>query len=227
MGILNDFLDLFFPRLCVVCNRMLMRDEHSVCLSCYENMPKTNFHLTPDNRMERLFWGKFTLEHACAMFYYIKGSPYQNIIHELKYRGKNLIGKEIGKTYGSELIECGIFNDIDLIIPVPLHKKKLRKRGYNQCEWIAMGISISLNKPYSAKLAVRITNTPTQTRKSVFERWENTSDIFKVVDSESIRNKHILIIDDVATTGSTLESLAKCLLCTEGVKVSVLTLAVV
>lgn len=170
--------------------------------------------------------GRVNVEYTASYLFYRKGNCVQHILQELKYKGNKELGEYLGYQYASQLIESHIFQDIDLILPIPLHPKKEKKRGYNQSEWIAKGLSKGLKKPYASDILVRADFTETQTRKSRFNRWENVKNVFKIQNGDSIKNLHILVCDDVLTTGATMEAAMKDLLKIEGVKVSVVTLAV-
>ena len=221
-----DFIDLIFPDLCVVCGNNLQRNEHQLCLSCLVDIPRTNYHLIEGNPVEKRFWGKVPVCRATSYFFFQKGSSFQKLLHILKYNGNKEIGVIMGKYAALDLLETPDFATVDLIIPVPLHPKKFKSRGYNQSEWIGKGISMILNKPQDTSTLVRIKENPSQTKKSVYERFENTEDIFKLSDSTILAGKHVLLVDDVLTTGSTLEACILALLETEGIKISVFTLAV-
>ena len=188
-------------------------------------IPRTCYHLKNDNPVAQLFWGRCMIEKASAFSFYTKGSRITNLIHNLKYKGIKEIGFELGKIYSLSLRSSGFFNDIDLIIPVPLHPSKKRKRGFNQSDSISSGISEVTRLPVFADSLVRITLTGTQTRKSRYERWTNVEGIFQVPDPEQLKGRHVLLVDDVITTGSTIESCANEILKIEGTRVSVLALA--
>jgi len=221
----NDFFNLFFPDLCVVCNEHLVNQEKLICTKCLYKLPKTNFHLHKDNPVSQVFWGRVPIENATGYFFFHKGSTYQHMMHKYKYHGYKEIGYVLGKSFGSQLRESH-FNTIDVIVPVPLHKTKLKKRGYNQSEWFGMGLAEALEKPIDTKNFMRSIATETQTRKSRFERWKNVEDIFTVVNPELLMGKHILLVDDVVTTGATLEACAHKLLEIPETKISIATLAV-
>lgn len=176
--------------------------------------------------VELLFWGKFPLERATSFFYYRKGSDFRRILHLLKYGGQKEIGAIMGRYMAAELIESGFFQGIDVIIPIPLHETKQRIRGYNQSEWIARGIAAVTGIPVDTEAVVRRKYTETQTRKSIFERWENVEGIFELHHAESLIGKHVLIVDDVLTTGATTVACASRIMEVEGIRISVLTLAV-
>ncbi len=220
----NDLLELFFPTLCVTCGERLVTQEKFVCLNCWSDLPVTNFHLNPENKVAQLFWGRTQIENATAYFAFKRGSNYQQLIHFIKYKGLKELGFETGRRFGLALSESQNFSNIDIIFPVPLHPKKQKKRGYNQSEWIAKGISETLNKPLSVHHLKRNLHTSTQTKKNRFERWKNVENIFEVSKSDELIGKHVLLIDDIVTTGSTLEACAFPLLKTDGVKVSIATL---
>jgi len=221
-----DFIDLMFPDLCVVCGNYLQKNEHHLCLSCLVDIPRTNYHLIKENPIEKRFWGKVPVFRATSYFFFQKGSPFQKMLHILKYKGNKEIGLIMGKYAAVDLLDTPDFASVDLIIPVPLHPKKYKARGYNQSEWIGKGISKILNKPLDITTLVRVKENPSQTRKSVYERFENTEGIFELSDNTVLFGKHVLLIDDVLTTGSTLEACVRALLETEGIKISIFTLAV-
>lgn len=222
---LGSFLSLLFPRCCVVCGRPLAKGEECLCTMCNINLPRTDYHLRKDNPVEKMFWGKIPLEHATSFFFYRKGSDFRQILHQLKYGGQKGIGAIMGRYMAAELLESGFFEGVDVILPVPLHKKKQQIRGYNQSEWIARGIAAVTGISIDTESVVRQKNTDTQTRKSFFERWENVEGIFQLHHAESLTGKHILIVDDVLTTGATTVECASCLTEIEGIRISILTLA--
>jgi ComF family protein len=221
----DDLVSLLFPRLCFACGNHLLRNERLICTECYIVIPRTNYHNEKNNRVEELFWGRCMIEKAAAFSYYNKGSRIRNLIHNLKYKGVSELGYELGKIYGVSLAASGFTKDIDLIIPVPLHPAKMRSRGFNQSEIISMGIADSTLLPVNVNLLLRAMVSATQTNRSRYERWENVEGIFRITDAQTLRGKHVLLVDDVITTGSTIESCAKELLSIEGVKVSVVALA--
>jgi ComF family protein len=221
----DDFISLLFPRLCYACGNHLLRNENLICTECYVVIPRTNYHCEEKNPVAQLFWGRCMIEKAAAFSYYNKGSRIRNLIHNLKYKGIKELGYELGRIYGLSLEESGFTKDIDLIIPVPLHPSKERVRGFNQSETISKGIADAAQLPVDLKSLVRKKLSPTQTNRSRYERWTNVEGIFQVNDNQLIKGKHILLVDDVITTGSTIESCANELLKIDGVKVSVVALA--
>ena len=221
----DDFISLLFPRLCYGCGNHLMRNETLICTECYILIPRTNYHLKPDNPVSQLFWGRCLIEKAAAFSFYTKDSRIRKLIHQLKYKGIRELGSELGRIYGNSLKSSGFLEEIDLIIPVPLHPSKKRQRGFNQSDLISRGISETTGIPMNSDLLVRKTVTKTQTRKSRYDRWTNVQDIFRVTDQDKLKDMHILLVDDVITTGSTIEACANEILKAENVKVSVVALA--
>lgn len=219
---LNAMFDLIYPTICLSCERPLLKHEESLCTICIFSLPKTDFHQHTDNPVKRLFWGKAEIDGAASYFHFEKGGHVQHLIHQFKYKGFKEIGTEIGKHYGLELKKAPPFNTADVIIPVPLHKSKLKKRGYNQSELFAAGLSQTMGIPVDATSLYRVKATETQTRKTRYERFTNVETIFML--RESINGKHVLLVDDVVTTGSTLEACYH-ILHAAGNKVSVATMA--
>ena len=222
---ISDVLELVFPSMCATCGERLLMQEKFVCFSCWSDLPRTNFHKNPENKVAQLFWGRVNIENATSWYSYKKGSAYQQLIHFIKYKGLKELGYEAGKRYGFELKESENFAEIDMIVPVPLHPKKKKKRGYNQCDWIAHGIAEALKKEVISENLHRNIHTSTQTLKNRYERFQNVEGIFGVRNPEIFEGKHILLVDDVVTTGSTLEACAFTLLQLKNVKVSIATLA--
>lgn len=222
---ISDVLEFVFPSLCITCGERLVSQEKFVCFTCWQDLPVTNFHNNRENKVAQLFWGRVEIENATAFFSYKKGSNYQQLIHFVKYKGLKELGFETGRKFGFALNESDWYQSIDIIIPVPLHPSKEKKRGFNQSEWIAKGIANSMQKPISVSNLYRKIHTSTQTRKNRFERWQNMDGIFGINSPEEFTGKHILLIDDVVTTGSTLEACAFQLLKLPNTKISAATLA--
>lgn len=220
----NDLLELFFPSLCITCGNRLVSQEKYLCLQCWHDLPVSNFHLDAQNKVAQLFWGRVQIAQASAFFHFRKGSQYQQLIHFIKYKGLKELGFETGRRFGHILADSEVFNGVDLIVPVPLHIKKLKKRGYNQSEWIARGMAESMNKPVFTGNLYRKTYASTQTKKNRFERWQNVDGIFAINDPTEFSGKHILLVDDVVTTGATLEACAAQIL-TQDTRISIATLA--
>ncbi len=207
LNIAKDFLNLFIPSKCLNCGINLLEVEKFVCKGCLNKIPKTRFYTIPENVVNQTFWGRVKLEHALSVYYFYKGSILQKLIHQVKYRGAKELAYELGKEMAYDLIDSDFSKSIDLVVPVPLHHTKEKKRGYNQSDWLAYGFAEVLNKPFSKNLLKRVQYTSTQTQKSRVQRWENVKNAFEVMDKSSIENKHIAIIDDVLTTGATLKAL--------------------
>lgn len=223
--LLKNFVSIFYPRSCVACGNALMQNESYFCLSCLMHLPETNYHLMETSPLDHIFEGRVRVEKATSMLFYKKGNRVQHILHALKYKGNKEVGRFLGEMYGRQLSRSPYYRSVDCIVPIPLHAKKLRMRGYNQSEWIAMGLSRSMNIPYFTDVLFRSEFTDTQTKKSRFSRWENVKSVFTTVETEKIRDKHVLLCDDVLTTGATMEAAITQLLKIEGVRVSVATLA--
>ncbi len=221
----DDVISLLLPRLCHGCGNQLLRNEKVICTECYVVIPRTNYHLIRENPVEKLLWGRCLVERAAAFSYYTRDSRIRRMIHHLKYKGAAEIGTELGRIYGNSLKNSDFLDGIDFIIPVPLHPSKKRQRGYNQSDLISMGISEASGIPVDAGILERKTVTGTQTRKSRYDRWTNVDDIFRVTCRQRLKGKHVLIVDDVITTGSTIEACAGEILREGNTKVSVAALA--
>ena len=224
-SLLRDFLSLIYPDICPACNENAPIRNDIFCVNCYYKLPYTDFHLENDNLMKDRFWGRLELQMAASIFLFSKGSRTQNIIHALKYQHKKELGIKLGEDYGIKLRENPLSSSIDLIIPVPLHFKKLKKRGYNQSTIFARGLSKTLNKPYSERHLKCTRPSSTQTRKSRLERLENVDGAFEVCHRDEIEKKHILLVDDVMTTGATLEACALAILEDNNASISIATIA--
>ncbi len=224
-GIQTDVFNLFYPLLCPACNSLLLKQETHICTDCLYKLPKTNFHLDANNSMAQLFWGRTRIKAAAACYYFERGSKCRKILHQIKYRGKKELALFLGILYGKELSGSGCFTEPHMLIPVPLHPSREKLRGFNQSEWFARGLAESLGKKVVTDVLVRVKGIETQTHKSRMERWENVENSFRINLEEKITQKHILLVDDVVTTGATLESCASLLMKTPGVDVSILTIA--
>ncbi|MFO7369570.1 MAG: ComF family protein [Bacteroidales bacterium] len=220
----GGLLHLIYPRTCAACGNILLNNEKVLCLSCYAELPRTRFHNNPENEVARLFWGRVLLRNATSFIFFNKDSNYRKILHELKYKDQRQVGHEMGRLFGLELRDTP-FSQADMIIPVPLHPAKQRKRGYNQSELIAEGVSQVLSIPVRNNLISRKMKTATQTRKNRFDRWLNVKDTFQVQDIAALNDNHILLVDDVITTGATIEACAGSILANCQVSLSVISLA--
>ena len=222
---LSPLLNFFYPNTCISCGKVLLEKENFLCLHCLHNLPETRYHEFDDSPLTKLFMGRVQVENVGSFLFYKKGNQVQKILHHLKYNNGKKIGSFLGNIYGTQLIEHEKWKTVDMIIPIPLHKKKEKKRGYNQSEWIAKGLSAGMQIPYSSNILIRSEFTETQTKKSRFHRWENVKEVFQLANPDALTNKHVLICDDVLTTGATLEAAIQKLQATPSVKVSVVTLA--
>jgi ComF family protein len=222
---LSDFVALIFPEACAACECTLVAGERVLCTGCLLDLPFTHFHNQPDNAVATQFWGKVQLQYAYAMLHFNKGGKVQNMVHRFKYGGEKRIGITLGEMAGDQVKQHHIFAKADCIIPVPLHRSKLRKRGFNQSECFAQGIASKLNIPVFTNNLLRAVATSTQTKKSRFARFENMRSVFTVRNAHELENKHILLVDDIVTTGSTLEACCNELLKIPGVTISVATIA--
>ncbi|HEX8461536.1 MAG TPA: ComF family protein [Segetibacter sp.] len=223
--LLNDFLHLFYPHVCTGCGTDILNDNHELCIRCLSQLPKTHFFENAVNPVEEKFYGRLPVRHAGAAFYFTKQSLIENIIYDLKYKGNKGIGRYMGQMLGQLLSESKRFDDVDIIIPLPLNFKRLKKRGYNQSQILAEGITSVWNKPVNHKAVIRKINTETQTHSGRIARLENMQNVFAVADPAAIQNKHVLLIDDVVTTGASLEACAAEVLKTPGVTISIAALA--
>lgn len=224
-GYLADFIALLFPELCQACNQSLVAGEYLICTDCRYNLPYTDFHLKADNIVAQQFWGKLPVEAAYALCYFNKGGKIQHLMHSFKYKGMKQIGNMLGNIAGEQLAKSPVFAGSDYIIPVPLHKTRLRKRGYNQSACFAEGLAQKLKAAVMDDNLVRNVATGTQTHRSRFSRFENMQKVFTVKNPGLLAGKHVLLVDDVITTGSTLEACGAELLKIEGLKLSIATIA--
>ena len=221
----DDLISLFYPRLCAGCNAPLVKGEEVLCLNCLADLPKTNYHLYLDNPVFLMFIGRVNISSATSFCTFDKGGRLQHLLHELKYKGNRAVGLKMGILFGYDLIQNLFYKDIDIIVPVPLHPRKEKKRGFNQSIEICNGLSESMDRPVIAGNLIRDIHTSSQTQKGRFERWENVGGIFSVKNDIPLIDKHILLVDDVVTTGATLEACCEPLLKISGVRVSIATLA--
>jgi ComF family protein len=218
-------VDILLPRSCGACDRILRPWEEEICLLCLMEMPVSYYHENPDNPVAQVFWGRVRIHQASTWFVYVRGSRFGNLLHRLKYEHRPLIGTTMGKLYGFQLLDCKTYEKPDVIIPVPLHPKRKRKRGYNQSEQIAKGLSKAMGIPCASNILIRNVNTRTQTAKSRVDRYLNVHGKFSLIGANQLVGKHVLLVDDVITTGATMEACAEVLLDIEQVKVSIAGIA--
>lgn len=216
----GSLLTLIYPKLCLVCGSSLLGNEDLLCTYCRHSLPLTNFHITAGNPVEQLFWGRLPVERATALLYFDKGSSYNQIIHQLKYQGRKDAGIFLGKLLGSVLEESKHFSP-DCIIPIPLHQAKFRRRGFNQSQIIVEGMAEKLHIPVYNDVLQRMVYTNTQTRRKRYDRWKNVEGVFMCQNQQKIINKRVLLVDDVVTTGATMEAAGSVLCSIKGVRLSV------
>jgi len=222
----QDLLGLFYPHLCPACWSLQPPRGELLCTKCSFHLPQTNYHLKVQNPFTERFWGRLPIETGAALFHFNKGSKTQRLIHQLKYKGRKDIGFRLGERYGHYLNQASHFQGIERVVPVPLHPKKLWLRGYNQSEAISEGLSKSMNIPHLPHCLQRVNHAETQTRKSRMERMNNVLNNFVVSQPGEMAGRHILLVDDVMTTGATLEACGLKILALENTRLSLLTLAI-
>lgn len=219
-----SLLHLFYPHVCNSCGRGLTRSENILCLRCQHRLPVTGFHLHSDNALEKVFWGRVNICHAMAAYFYNEGTIVRRLVHQFKYHRRQDLALQLGRQMGQMLQQSTWLNEIDCIVPVPLHKAKARRRGYNQSAVLATGLAMIINRPVMQHALQRVSYTDTQTRKNRASRWENVSGVFTAKEAGALYGRHVLLIDDVITTGATTE--ACCLALQEaGAMVSICALA--
>lgn len=223
--ILGDLFSLLFPSLCCGCGTDLYTGEQLLCTECLYNLPYTDYHLHTENRAAKQLWGRLPCNAVMSLFYFKKGARTQNLIHNLKYKGRKDLGLKLGNMIAEKLLTAPAYTGIDIIVPVPLHKSRERVRGYNQSCSIAEGIAAGLNIPLSTDGLVRIKKTSSQTKKGRYQRFENMQSVFSVKDAWAFKDKHVLLVDDVLTTGATLEACGMVLLEAKIAKLSIATVA--
>ncbi|WP_029037546.1 ComF family protein [Salinimicrobium xinjiangense] len=222
----HDFLDLLYPRMCHGCENPLNANEKILCTTCLHELPVTNQHLEKDNAVEKIFYGRIPVENAVSLLHFEKKGMVQRLIHNLKYRGHEEIGDFLGDWLGSELKKFPEWQEIYAVIPVPLHRQKLNKRGYNQVTKFGQQIAEALDAEFYDEVLLKVTATQTQTVKKRFARWGNIDETLVVKNAELLEGKHVLLVDDLVTTGATLEACAQKLLKIPGLRISIATMAV-
>jgi ComF family protein len=221
----NDFIHLLYPHNCAGCGSDLVENDQPICIHCYSNLPETNYAALPGNPIEKIFYGRLNVEEATAGYYFSKSSVLQRLIHQLKYNGNVEVGHQLGQWLGLQLQKSNRFNPVDALIPLPLYPSKEKKRGYNQATILCEGISDVMNIPILNNIVLRKRYTDTQTKKGRTERLKNVDGSFELSDPAILQNKHVLLVDDVITTGATLEACGLVIKETTNVKLSVATLA--
>ncbi|MCB0630043.1 MAG: phosphoribosyltransferase family protein [Saprospiraceae bacterium] len=221
----THLLDLLYPRLCLACSTALPIGEEVLCLFCRHKLPVTDYHLMKDNPFSERFWGRLPLHSGTSLYHFNKGGKVQHLIHELKYHHQPEIGRQLGKIHGRLLKDSPWFSGVQLILPVPLHPRKQHKRGYNQSAQYAVGLAEGMEVPWSDHHLFRTNYTDTQTAKSRLERFDNVREVFALKQTATLENKHVLLVDDVITTGATLEACGQHLLQVPGLTLSMATIA--
>lgn len=225
MQFFKDILYLFYPNLCVGCSNNLLQNEKIICSFCRHELPIIEFNKLNNKKLKSIFIGKIPIKKVRSFLYYRKHGKVQHLIHELKYKNQEEIGKVVGLWFGNLLRENNTFGNVDYIIPVPLHRKKLKKRGYNQLTKFGKSLSEILNIEYISGILIKTSITKTQTFKKRFERFSDSNTKFKLINTSIFEDKHVLLIDDVITTGATLEACCKELLKTKNITISIATMA--
>lgn len=221
----HDLLDILFPRLCNFCETSLLAGENVLCTRCLHDLPVTPDHLETNNEIEKIFYGRIPVENATSLLVFEKKGMVQKLIHNLKYKGHQEIGTYLGSWLGSELKEEKRYREITAVIPVPLHKIKLKKRGFNQVEKFGKEIAAALQVPYIDHILLKRSSSSTQTLKKRFARWGSIGETFVLENPGILENAHVLLVDDLVTTGATLEACAEKLLKIPGIKISIATMA--
>jgi ComF family protein len=222
----NSLLHLFFPHTCAGCGSDILQHDQLLCLHCIERLPHTNFHRFAGNPVEKIFWGRLPIACATSFLYFTKSSLLQHLVHQFKYNGKKEIGQYIGRRMGEVLLESSRFGPVDALVPLPLYAARERKRGYNQSGILCEGIAEIMQVPVLKNIITRKSATETQTRKNRTERWANISGRFELLQPETVRDKHILLVDDVITTGATLEACGQELMAAGNTRLSIFTMAI-
>jgi ComF family protein len=220
---MDGLLTLIFPDHCQHCHILLNKNETVLCRACTASLPSSGFEKEPNNRVFQTFWGRVPIHFAASAFHFRKGELLQQLIHQLKYRNKPDTGIFLGRLMGQKIMASSLFENPDTIIPVPLHPLKQQARGYNQSLMIAKGVAEITGATINTSVLFRKTHHSSQTNKKHYERWLNVEDNFFVVNSSTLENHHILLVDDIITTGATLEACAQKLLQIKNVKISIMT----
>ena len=224
-NITNNLAQLFFPHLCAGCGSDIIDNKQTLCLYCIDQLPVTNFHMHANNPVEKIFWGRIPVVAAASYLYFTKGSILQHLLHQFKYKGNKEVGSFLGRQMGTAFIQSNRFSQIDALIALPLFPSKERKRGYNQAAVLCEGFSAVTGIPFLNNLVVRTVSTETQTHKNRIERWQNMEARFELTSASALSNKRLLLIDDVVTTGATLEACGHELLKATGAQLNIATLA--
>jgi len=223
---LKSIVNVFFPKVCYACNNLLNDNVDTICLDCRHDLPITNFHFDNNRAVAKVLYGRAKIENGTALFRFVKKGHVQQLIHNLKYKGHEYIGFVLGNWLGAELKTLEAYKTIDMVIPVPLHKKKLKSRGFNQVAKFGEQIAKALHADYMDDVLLKITNAKTQSKKGRIARWIDSEELFAIKNITTIENKHILLVDDIITTGATLEACISVLNEAKNIKISIATMAI-
>ena len=226
MNAAKKLLNLFFPKVCYACSHLLSDNERHICTDCRHNLPITNYHFENNDAVEKVFYGRVKLERATALLKFQKKGMVQHLLHNLKYKGHEAIGGVLGEWLGNELKSVEAYKNIDVVIPVPLHHRKLKKRGYNQVAQFGVTVAKALNARYIDSVLIKTTATKTQVFKKRITRWKDPDEIFSIKNKDLIKGKHLLLVDDIITTGATIEACTNVLNKAVDIKISVATMAI-
>ena len=224
-SLISDFSHLFFPHVCVGCGTDVLGNNAVLCIRCMHQLPVTNFHLYANNSVEKIFTGRLPLVSGSSWCYFTQGSVVQSLLHQLKYRGNKDVGYLAGRMMGELLVKSARFNDVDVLVPLPLFAAREKKRGYNQAAILCEGIAAIMRLPVLSQVVVRNKATKTQTHKNRVDRWKNIEGKFELNDPDVIKHKHVLLVDDVITTGATLEACGQELLSGGQTRLSITSMA--
>lgn len=221
-----NLLNLFFPKVCLGCQNYLTDNEQTICTTCRHQLPLTNFHFDTSNAVHKIMYGRVKLDQATALLHFSKKGIVQQLMHNLKYRGHEVVGQFLGEWLGEELKNSESYKAVDVVIPVPLHKTKQKQRGYNQVDKFGKALASALKAEYNSNVLVKTSATKTQVFKDRLKRSSTVEANFTTTEQGTLKNKHVLLVDDIITTGATLEACANALLVIEGLKLSVATMAI-
>ncbi len=220
----ESVLQLFFPHICAGCGSDLLNRHNLICMRCMDALPQTQFELHAENPIEKIFWGRLSIEKASSQYYFTKDSIMQRLMHQIKYKSNKELCIFLGRLMGQQLIQSNRFKEIDALVPLPLHPEKEKRRGYNQAELLCIGMAETMYLPILKNAVIRTEHTESQTKKGRVDRWLNMENKFEIPDKESLKNKHLLLVDDVVTTGATLEACGSSILNITNSKLSIATL---
>lgn len=226
-NVINDINSILVPIVCFGCNAHLNRGEQHLCTVCRNSLPLTDYTFNEENTLDRIFYGRIHIKKASSFLFFTENGIVQQLVHHLKYKNQEQIGVFLGDWYGQKLKENGYLNTIDVVIPVPLHNKKLKQRGYNQVTLFAQKIALHIGAKYIDSLLIKTANTKTQTTKTRIGRWQDNKALYTLTDSRFLKNKKVLLLDDVITSGATMEICTQALQEAEGISIYIASMAVV